>query len=57
MQLTINTLTTMTSREVAELTGTGKEHKNVLADVRKMLAEIGSAEKSANLPDASELGC
>lgn len=55
MQLTINTLTTMTSREVAELTG--KEHKNVLADVRKMLAEIGSAEKSANLPDASELGC
>ena len=50
MQLTINTLTTMTSREIAELTG--KEHKNVLADARKMLAEIGSAEKSANLPDA-----
>jgi phage antirepressor YoqD-like protein len=50
MQLTINALTTMTTREVAELTG--KDHKNVLADARKMLAEIGSAEKSANLPDA-----
>lgn len=46
----INSLKTMTSREIAELTG--KDHKNVLADVRKMLAEIGSAENSANLPDA-----
>jgi phage antirepressor YoqD-like protein len=43
---------TMSSREIAELTG--KEHKNVLADVRKMLDELGktSAEFSANLPDA-----
>ncbi len=42
----------MSSREIAELTG--KEHKNVLADIRKMLNELGktSAEFSANLPDA-----
>ncbi|QTD44213.1 Rha family transcriptional regulator [Ottowia testudinis] len=42
----------MSSREIAELTG--KEHKNVLADIRKMLAELGvtSAEFSANLPDS-----
>ena len=36
------TAATMTSREIAELTG--KEHKNVLADVRKMLADLGRAE-------------
>ena len=30
---------TMTSREIAELTG--KEHRNVLADTRKMLSELG----------------
>ncbi|MFZ4539532.1 Rha family transcriptional regulator [Propionivibrio sp.] len=33
----MNTLT-MTSREIAELTG--KEHKNVMADIRKMLVEL-----------------
>ena len=32
---------TMTSREIAELTG--KEHKHVLADVRKMLDDLGKA--------------
>lgn len=32
---------TMSSREIAELTG--KEHKNVLADVRKMLSDLGKA--------------
>lgn len=31
----------MSSREIAELTG--KEHKNVLADIRKMLGELGEA--------------
>lgn len=43
---------TMSTREIAELTG--KEHKNVLADARKMLDELGltSAEFSADLPDA-----
>jgi len=30
---------TMTSREIAELTG--KDHRNVLADIRKMLQELG----------------
>ena len=46
----INSLMTMTSLEVAELTG--KNHDHVLSDVRKMLAENGSPEKSAYLPDA-----
>lgn len=42
---------TMTSREIAELTG--KEHKNVLADIRGMLDGLGqaSADFSADLPD------
>ena len=45
------TATTMTSREIAELTG--KEHKNVLVDIRTMLDGLvmTSAEFSANLPD------
>lgn len=41
---------TMSSVEIAELTG--KEHRNVLADIRKMLAEIQSAEKSADYKDS-----
>lgn len=32
---------TMSGREIAELTG--KEHKNVLADIRKVLEELGKA--------------
>lgn len=49
---TIGAVRTMTSREIAELTG--KEHKNVLADIRTMLGDLGlaSAEFSADLPDA-----
>lgn len=43
-------LLTMTSVELAELTG--KEHKNVLADIRRMLVEIQSAEKSAEYRDS-----
>ncbi|MEY4764323.1 MAG: hypothetical protein RI907_996 [Pseudomonadota bacterium] len=41
----------MTSREIADLAG--KEHKNVLADIRKVLADLGmtSAEFSADVPD------
>ncbi len=41
----------MSSREIAEITG--KEHKNVLADVRNMLEQLGgrSAEFSAQYRD------
>ena len=38
---TVNPVT-MTSREIAELTG--KAHFNVLVDVRKMLSELGEDE-------------
>ena len=55
MQLTNfvdNTTVKMTTREIAELTG--KQHKDVLYDTRKMLEELGLtlADFSANLPDA-----
>lgn len=39
----------MSSVEIAELTG--KRHDNVLADIRKMLAEIQSPEKSGDYID------
>ena len=40
---------TMSSVEIAELTG--KEHKNVLADIRKMLVEIQAVEKVTEYKD------
>lgn len=41
MQLSDNAAKTMTSREIAELTG--KEHRNVLRDARAMLTELHGA--------------
>ena len=52
MQLTIkNNEATMSSREIAELTE--KDHKNVMADIRRMMADLNfrSADFLANLPD------
>lgn len=46
----VNEVQTMSSRDIAELTG--KRHDNVLADIRKMLAEIQSPEKLGDYKDS-----
>ena len=50
---TLNTVVTMSSSEIAELTG--KQHKHVLTDIRNMLKslEIDSAEFSAQYKDST----
>lgn len=47
--LTTTNEMTMSSLEIAELTG--KRHDNVLTDIRKMLAEIHSPEKTGQYKD------
>lgn len=42
---------TMSSKEIAELTE--KRHDHVLVDIRKMLSEIGSPEKSGQYKDST----
>ncbi|MFM1688136.1 phage antirepressor KilAC domain-containing protein [Aeromonas salmonicida] len=49
MNMTALTNPVMSSLEIADLTG--KEHKNVMADIRRMLVEIQSAEKLADYKD------
>lgn len=49
-EITEMKIETMSSREIAELTG--KTHKNILADIRKQNKELQSAEISAHYKDS-----
>lgn len=44
---TISGLSAMSSQEIAQITG--RQHKNVLRDIRKMLGQIGMTDIGSNL--------